>query len=68
VSKGYPYLGHPLDIELFDHVDGTATDELHARVEAHLVECSLCRMKLSRLRQDDEDDEELGVPNDHNMW
>ena len=50
--SGHPsghLLGHPLDVDLADLVDGVLDDDRAARVEAHLTECLSCRVKLDRL-------------------
>jgi hypothetical protein len=43
--------GHPLDVDLADLADGILDDAQAAELEAHLVECLLCRVKRQRLRR-----------------
>ena len=41
--------GHPLDVDLADLVDGALDAAAAERVEAHLADCLLCRLKRRRL-------------------
>jgi hypothetical protein len=40
---------HPLDVDLADLVDGTLDHARAERLEAHLADCLLCRLKRGRL-------------------
>jgi hypothetical protein len=40
---------HPLDVDLADLVDGVLDQDRAARLEAHLADCLLCRLKRRRL-------------------
>jgi hypothetical protein len=42
-------ISHPLDLEIADLVEGTLDSDSARRVEAHLVQCLLCRIKRQRL-------------------
>lgn len=47
--------GHPLDIELLDHIEGSP--ENRELIEEHVIRCELCRIKCARLREQHNDGE-----------
>ena len=46
-----PASAHPLDMELFDYVEGACDAETADRIAAHLAQCLLCRIKRQRLAE-----------------
>lgn len=42
-------MGHPLDIELLDVLEGQCDPEAAVSIKAHLFECQWCRTKMAAM-------------------